>query len=60
MMISPEISALRLQAAIGTTPEMWLALQAKWDLYEARERLGGKLDQLPRLIDLDGSPPADQ
>jgi addiction module HigA family antidote len=30
--VSPEM-ALRLEAALGTSPEMWLGLQAQYDLW---------------------------
>jgi addiction module HigA family antidote len=54
--ISPDM-ALRLEAVLGTSPQMWLRLQADYDLFEARERLGDTLGQLPRLIDLSDEPP---
>jgi len=36
-------TALRLAALLGTTPEIWMDLQSRWDLYEARERQGGRV-----------------
>lgn len=30
--------ALRLEAALGTSPEMWMGLQSDFDLWEARKR----------------------
>ena len=36
--ISPEM-ALRLSKAIGRTPESWLAMQANYDLWHARQHL---------------------
>jgi addiction module HigA family antidote len=30
--------ALRLSAALGTTPELWLDMQTAWDLWQARQR----------------------
>lgn len=35
--ISPEM-ALRLSIAFGSTPEMWLRMQAAFDLAQARDR----------------------
>ena len=32
-------TALKLSALLGTTPEVWMDLQTRWDLYHARERL---------------------
>ena len=55
--ISPEM-ALRLERVIGTTPDMWLRLQAAFDLFEARDKLGAKLDELKPLIELADAPPA--
>jgi len=41
--ISPEM-ALRLSKALGRTPESWLAMQDKYDLWQARKRT--RLDQV--------------
>ncbi len=46
--VTPDM-ALRLARVLGTSPEMWLTLQTRVDLYEARRKLGDKLDQLPQL-----------
>ena len=46
--VSPEM-ALRLAHVLGTSAEMWLNLQAKVDLYQARRKLGVQLITLPRL-----------
>jgi addiction module HigA family antidote len=35
--ISPEM-ALRLEIALGTSPEMWMGLQADYDLWQASQR----------------------
>jgi addiction module HigA family antidote len=32
-------TALRLADLLGTTPEIWLDLQGRWDLYHAAKRL---------------------
>jgi addiction module HigA family antidote len=31
--------ALRLEAALGTSPEMWMGLQADYDLWKARQKV---------------------
>jgi antitoxin HigA-1 len=36
--ISPE-SALRISTVLGTTPQLWLNLQSRVDLYDARLKL---------------------
>jgi addiction module HigA family antidote len=30
--------ALRLSAALGTTPDLWMNMQSQYDLWKARER----------------------
>lgn len=30
--------ALRLAAALGTSPEFWLAMQSAWDLWQAAQK----------------------
>lgn len=30
--------ALRLSAALGTSPEFWLAMQSAWDLWQAAQK----------------------
>lgn len=30
--------ALRLAAALGTSPELWIGMQAAWDLWQAEQR----------------------
>lgn len=54
--ITPDM-ALRLEAVLGTSPHMWLKLQAEHDLFTARRKLGDKLDQMPRLASLNDGPP---
>lgn len=44
--VSPEM-ALRLSKALGTSPEVWLSLQEKVDLWEARKRV--RLDDIKPL-----------
>jgi len=36
-------TALLLAKVLGTTPELWMHLQAARDLYEARNRLGKRV-----------------
>jgi len=55
--ITPDM-ALRLEAVLGTSPRMWLKLQAEYDLFVARRKLGDKLSEMPRLVNLDDGPPA--
>lgn len=45
--ISPEM-ALRLSKVIGRTPESWLEMQARYDLYKAKKKLKG-LGKLKRV-----------
>ena len=54
--ISPEM-ALRLERVLGTTPDMWLRLQAAFDLFEMRDKLGAKLDALKPLVEWADAPP---
>lgn len=42
-------TALRLGRYFGTTPEFWLSLQSIFDLENAKEKLGGKLEQEVKL-----------
>ena len=46
--VSPEM-ALRLAKAFGSTAEMWLRLQAAFDLAEARKSKGDQLAAIRRL-----------
>jgi len=43
--VTPE-TALRLAAYLGNTPELWLNLQQKYDLWHERERLKGELAKI--------------
>ncbi len=38
-------SALRLAAALGTTPEFWTNLQCKYDLEAAKRRVGAQVQK---------------
>jgi addiction module HigA family antidote len=44
--VSPEM-ALRLSKALGRSPESWLAMQAAYDLWDARKNV--KLDRIQRI-----------
>jgi addiction module HigA family antidote len=46
--VTPEM-ALRLARVTSTSPEFWLNLQREVDLYDARKKLGEKLERLPVL-----------
>lgn len=47
--ISPEM-AVRLAAAFGTSsPEVWLGMQAKYDLWQLQRRSKIRVDLLPHL-----------
>jgi plasmid maintenance system antidote protein VapI len=41
--------AVRLGKLCGNGPELWLSMQAHYDAWEARRRLGKKLDKIPTL-----------
>jgi len=38
--------ALRLEAALGTSAQMWADMQAKYDLYKARQKSRPQIDRL--------------
>jgi addiction module HigA family antidote len=38
--------ALRLEAALNTSPEMWLGLQAQYDLWETSQKVRIKVESL--------------
>jgi addiction module HigA family antidote len=46
--VTPEM-ALRLAHVLDTSAEMWLNLQARVDLHDARRRIGAVIETLPRL-----------
>ena len=46
MAVTPEM-ALRLGRFCGNGPDLWLAMQSAHDLWHARRRLGGKLNEIP-------------
>lgn len=41
--------ALRLAAWLGTTPDMWLDMQSRWDLWQARQQALPNIKPLERL-----------
>jgi addiction module HigA family antidote len=43
--ISPEM-ALRLADALGTSPELWINMQAQYDLWQAAKKHRAKLTRL--------------
>jgi len=42
-------TALRLSRFFGTTPDLWMSLQQRWDLYHAIRREAEKLDSIVPL-----------
>ncbi len=46
--VSPEM-AVRLGKLCGNGPELWLNMQARYDAWEARRRLGHRIDKIPTL-----------
>lgn len=43
--------ALRLGAAFGNTPDVWLNMQRNYDLWQSRRKLGTALKCIPALTD---------
>ncbi len=41
--------ALRLSAWLGTTPEVWLGMQAQWDLWQAEHQPRPKIEPMVRV-----------
>lgn len=41
--------ALRLAAALGTSPELWMNMQAQYDLWRARRSRQPKVRSMPRV-----------
>ena len=42
-------TAVRLAHYFDTTPDLWIGLQADYEIEMARDRLGAKLEKMPRL-----------
>jgi addiction module HigA family antidote len=40
-------TALRLARYLGTSPDFWMNLQARWDLYHARKQEAKALKRIP-------------
>jgi antitoxin HigA-1 len=46
--VSPEM-AVRLGKLCGNGPELWLNMQMRYDAWQARRRLGKRIDKIPTL-----------
>jgi addiction module HigA family antidote len=46
-------TALRLARYFGTSPDFWLNLQMRWDLYQAKQREVRDLDQIQPYSEVD-------
>ena len=46
--VSPDL-AVRLGKLCGNGPELWLNMQARYDAWEARKRIGRKIEKIPTL-----------
>ncbi|HEX9878194.1 MAG TPA: HigA family addiction module antitoxin [Gammaproteobacteria bacterium] len=42
-------TAVRLAKFFGTTPDLWMNLQLRWDLYHAQEAEAGDLERIKRV-----------
>ena len=42
-------TALRLGKFFGTTPDLWMNLQLRWDLYHAQEAEARELERIKRV-----------
>ncbi len=42
-------TALRLAKFFGTSAEVWMSLQLRWDLYHAQREESAELDQITRV-----------
>lgn len=42
-------TALRLAKFFGTTPDLWMNLQLRWDLYHAQEAEARELERIKRV-----------
>ena len=43
--------AIRLAAALGTSPELWMNMQAQYDLWQARQRRQPVVRPLPHVAE---------
>jgi|SRR5262249_5146359 len=48
--ITPEV-AVRMGKLVGNGGEIWLRMQAKYDTWEATNRLRAELEQIPTMTD---------
>jgi len=44
--------AIRLGAALGTSPELWMNVQAQYDLWKAKEKRQPTVRRFPHVVDL--------
>jgi addiction module HigA family antidote len=51
-------TALRLAKFFGMSPDFWLNLQQRWDLYQAQRREAEELEEIPTFRTTGHSPPA--
>jgi len=51
-------TALRLAKFFGMSPDFWLNLQQRWDLYQTQRREAEELEEISTFRATDGSPPA--
>lgn len=42
-------TALRLAKFFGTSPDVWMSLQLRWDLYHAQREESAELDRITRV-----------
>ncbi|MEO7360465.1 MAG: HigA family addiction module antitoxin [Gemmatimonadaceae bacterium] len=42
-------TALRLAKFLGTTPDVWMIVQVRWDLYHAQRDEAAALDRIKRI-----------
>ena len=42
-------TALRLAKFFGTSPDLWMNFQLRWDLYQAQETEGKELERIKRV-----------
>ena len=42
-------TALRLAKFLGTTPDVWMNVQLRWDLYHAQREEAAALDRIKRI-----------
>ena len=46
------VMALRLEAALGTSAEMWLGMQTNFDLWQARKRKAPKVTRIATSLEV--------